>query len=670
MQGRVEQPDGHRQIVHRLEDAEEVGALVREQLGQGGLAAGHVVGEDHLADRHDALGFGAEEHVLGAAQADALGAEVARHGGVVGGVGVGADAHGAELVGPAHDLLVALVQVGRGGIELAAEDLDDLRRLHVHRVEVDFAVEPVDGDGVPLLEHPVADGHRARVVVDAQLAGTGDAGHAHAAGDHRRVAGHATAGGQDALGHGHAADVLGAGLDAGEDDLVALLDPGLGGVRIEHQLATGAARRGVEAGGQQPAGVAGLGLGLGLEDRGEQLGQLGGLDLGQGLGRIELALVHQVRGDADGREDGALAVAGLQHPQLAVLDGELHVLHVAVAVLELGPDLVQLHVGAGHDLLQRRHVRVTALGAVDQLGGADAGHHVLALGVAQELAVEDVVAVARVAGEGHAGGAVVAEVAEDHGLHVDRGAPVLGDVVLLAVAHGARDVPRREHGLDGAHELIPGVLGERPAQGVEDVLLEPGGQALPVLGGQLGVVRDPLGVLDLLDHLLGGLAVHAHDHIAVHGDEPAVAVPGEPLVTRGLDQALDGLVVEADVEHRVHHAGHGHARAGTHGHQQGVARVAERAAHQALHAAQVELDLLGQLGRELAAELVELGADLGGDGEAGGDGQTDVGHLAQVGALATQQVLLFGLAFGLVAAEVVHTLDGHDILRCSKPSRA
>ena len=77
-------------------------------------------------------------------------------------------------------------------------------------------------DLVALVEHPVAHGHRARLVVDAQRAGAGDAGHAHAAGDHGRVAGHAAAGGQDALGDGHAADVLGAGLGADEKHRAAL----------------------------------------------------------------------------------------------------------------------------------------------------------------------------------------------------------------------------------------------------------------------------------------------------------------------------------------------------------------------------------------------------------------------------------------------------------------
>ena len=88
MQRRVDQPDRDRQAVHRLEDLDEVLALQRQQRGERRLLAGLVLGQDQVLDQLAAL---AEEHVLGAAQADALGAEPAGAGGVLGGVGVGPD---------------------------------------------------------------------------------------------------------------------------------------------------------------------------------------------------------------------------------------------------------------------------------------------------------------------------------------------------------------------------------------------------------------------------------------------------------------------------------------------------------------------------------------------------------------------------------------------------
>ena len=56
--------------------------------------------------------------------------------------------------------------------------------------------------------------------------------------------------------------------------------------------------------------------------------------------------------------------------------------------------------------------------------------------------------------------------------------------------------------------------------------------------------------------------------------------------------------------------------------------------------------------------VVERGADLGGDGEAGRHRQADRGHLGQVGALAAEQVLHVGAALVVAGAEAVHPL-GH-----------
>ena len=90
------------------------------------------------------------------------------------------------------------------------------------------------------------------------------------------------------------------------------------------------------------------------------------------------------------RLGGALARAGLQHPELAALDGELEVLHVAVVPLQEAVDAHQLRVGLRHRPLHGGLVRAggDAGRFGDVLRRADAGDHVLPLGVDQELAVE------------------------------------------------------------------------------------------------------------------------------------------------------------------------------------------------------------------------------------------------------------------------------------------
>ena len=107
---------------------------------------------------------------------------------------------------------------------------------------------------------------------------------------------------------------------------------------------------------------------------------------------VDQLLLDHVAGDLQAAAAGPLAVAGLQHEQLALLDRELDVLHVLVVLFEHVLDAEQLVVD-----------RLVPLGhLVDGLRRANAGDDVFALGVDQELAVELVLAGGRIAGEGDA----------------------------------------------------------------------------------------------------------------------------------------------------------------------------------------------------------------------------------------------------------------------------
>ena len=97
---RIEQADGDRQPRHGLEDAHEVLALEGQQLGEVLLALLGGLGHDHVLHVRQPLLL--HEHVLGAAEADTLGAEAAGGAGVFGIVGVGAHPQAAHFVGPAR----------------------------------------------------------------------------------------------------------------------------------------------------------------------------------------------------------------------------------------------------------------------------------------------------------------------------------------------------------------------------------------------------------------------------------------------------------------------------------------------------------------------------------------------------------------------------------------
>ncbi len=100
VQRRIEEADRDRPPGHRFEDADEVLALVREEFVERLDARAFGFRDNHLAHRRDALRV--EEHVLGAAKADAFGAELHSDVRIVRRIGVGAHFHAARGVSPFH----------------------------------------------------------------------------------------------------------------------------------------------------------------------------------------------------------------------------------------------------------------------------------------------------------------------------------------------------------------------------------------------------------------------------------------------------------------------------------------------------------------------------------------------------------------------------------------
>ena len=478
-------------------------------------------------------------------------------------------------------------------------------------------------------------------LVHLDVAAAGDAAGAHAAGHNGRVAGHAAAHGEDALGILHALDVLGRGLQADQDDLLASLALLHGVFSGEDDLAAGS------AGGSGQSGSHGLGSlqGFGVELGMEQSVQLLGVEHQQGFLLGLHALVDKVAGNLDGGSGGALAVTGLEHIELAVLHGELHILHIVIVALQQVADFLELLEGLG-ELLSH-------LG--DGHGGTDAGHHVLALGVGQKLAEQGLLASGGVTGKGHAGAAVVAHVAEGHHLDVDSGAPGIGDLVHHTVDVGAGVVPRTEHGLHGAHQLLLGVGGEVGADLLFVLGLELLRQLLQVVGSQLRILGDAAALFHLVNELFKILLAHFHDHVGVHLDESPVAVVGPAGVAGLLRHDLHDFLVQAQVQDGVHHAGHGGPGAGTHGDQQGIFGIAELLAGDLLHLAYILHDLGLDLVVDLTAVLIVLGAGFRADGEALGHGQTELGHFRQVRAFAAKKLTHGPVAF----AEQIDILVAH-----------
>ena len=220
MQRRIEQANGDGQTGHDLEQLDEVLALRRQELGERLAAAFLILGEDHLAHGKDAAFL--EEHVLGAAEPDAFGAEGARLARIVRRVGIGADFHAAEAVGPFHQRGEIVRQIGLA---------------HGYAAFDDLAGRAVDGDDVAFMQKHTGRLQRLALEIDMHGGGADHAGAPHAARHHRRMARHAAARGEDADGGMHALHVLRRRLDARQDHGVALRLEMHGLVGVEHDLA-------------------------------------------------------------------------------------------------------------------------------------------------------------------------------------------------------------------------------------------------------------------------------------------------------------------------------------------------------------------------------------------------------------------------------------------------
>ena len=203
VQRRVDQPDRHRQPVHRLEDLDEVAALQRFERVQGGLPLLVGLGQDQAARRAGGARRGT------CARCGPGRRRSRRTGGPARSPGrcprwrarrAGAPSSARVMIG-----CTAATSSSLSGASVALEVLHHVGRDHRDLAQVHHARGAVDGDHVALADHDAAGrGELLAAGVDVQLFRAADAGLAHAAGDHRGVAGLAAAAGEHALGGDHA----------------------------------------------------------------------------------------------------------------------------------------------------------------------------------------------------------------------------------------------------------------------------------------------------------------------------------------------------------------------------------------------------------------------------------------------------------------------------------
>ena len=224
----------------------------------------------------------------------------------------------------------------------------------------------------------------------------------------------------------------------------------LGAACTEGDLATCSTRTCRQALGQDAIGCTSSLVGLALKDWLKQLVHCLWIRTLHGVLRSHQTFLHHVMGNAHIGKRGALAVARLQHPEFLALNGELKVLHITKALLQRLANLLELTKALGENLVlgHQRHCKRRA----------HTGDNILALRIDQVLAIEDILAIGRVAGECNTCGAVIAHVAIDHRLNIDSGTPLMRNLVLVAVNGGAIVVPTAKDSSNRAFELRHGII--------------------------------------------------------------------------------------------------------------------------------------------------------------------------------------------------------------------
>ncbi len=120
----------------------------------------------------------------------------------------------------------------------------------------------------------------------------------------------------------------------------------------------------------------------------------------------------------------------------------------------------------------------------------------------------------------------------------------------------ARRIPGEEYCFHREPQLVKGVLGE-----IGDSFKNIDNRS-PVVSFHVHVKNFAVFGFVRGKCMLEFLAFYFHYHVCEHLDEAAVAVVGESWVVGLEGQTFGYLVVEAEVQNSIHHAGHGHGSAG------------------------------------------------------------------------------------------------------------
>ena len=245
MERRVKVSNDNWSSINFVKDFLEVFLLKWLKLGKSDISSILILGNNHLSKMLDSLLF--EEHVLGSAKSDTLGAIFKGDLDLFRLFGVSFDHHGLVLLGPAKNGHEIVGHFSFLDLDLSGEN---------------FTSTTIDGQVVTFVESSVTDSDSLGLVVDDQVTASSDTALTHTSGNDSGVGGHSTSSGKNTLGSVHTNEIFGSGLDSGQDHSLTSFSPFIGLMRVENDSTNGGAWRGWKASGDLVTSISGSIFGL------------------------------------------------------------------------------------------------------------------------------------------------------------------------------------------------------------------------------------------------------------------------------------------------------------------------------------------------------------------------------------------------------------------------
>ena len=387
MERRIKESDANGGSFKSFVKSFKVALLIRKYLFKSSFSFFNCVRTNHFTESVNSVAL--KEHMLCAAKTDTLCAEFSCFPCVSGSVGICADSESSELICPSHDSAEFACYCSVNSSDSFA---------------IDIACCTVDGDNVAFVECSSCEFKLLVFFIHLYVAATGNTACSHSACNNGCVACHTATNREYTLSCLHTRDIFGRSFETNKNDLLAGFLPFNSIFCREYNLSASCAGRCAETFAERCCCFECLCIEL----RVKKCVKVSGVDHCNCFFGSSHTLVNKVASDLESSLSRSLTVTCLEHVQLAVFNGELHVLHVTIVSFKSFAYVFELNESFGEFLFHFSYLHRCT----------NAGNNVFALCVCKEFTKESLSTRSGVTCECNACTAVVAHVTERHHLYV------------------------------------------------------------------------------------------------------------------------------------------------------------------------------------------------------------------------------------------------------------